>query len=273
MQAGTLTGVRGLDRDVLIRLSYEDLLRACTTNRGLSAYCRDDNFWKDFLQNKFPSITTKNLTLRYGFPVYNYKTWRQYAEVIFTNAKLIVIPSGSVPADLKTISKTSKQFKALNEIARPYLINVKRGDIVEFADSNNYKCIYDGAKLEYLDKRPNQQDMLPRGYKLNEFIDPGRWFTEHQITGNTRVWVDFRDPIYQIVTVQPKYIIVKRDNIYHTITPTVDAFERTVWSKTTVRIDLYYTYSYDIDGTYVANPIYDDIRSNFKGYVLIIGPG
>lgn len=272
MQANTLTGVRGLDRDVLIRLSYEDLLRACTTNVSLSKYCRDDNFWRDFLVNKFPSITSKKLTYE-ELTVYNYETWRQYAEIIFTNAKLIVIPSGSVPADLQKVRGISKQLQSLNEIARPYLKNIRRGDIVEFTDSNRYKCIYDGAKLEYLKDREKHIGTVPRDYKLNEFIDPGRWFTEKQIINNKKVWADFKDPIYQIVTVQSKYIIVKRDNIYYTITPTVGAFERIRWSNSNFRIDLEFHYSYDIDGTYVANPIYDDVRSNFKGYVLIIGMG
>lgn len=287
MQAGTLTGIRGLDRDVLIRLSYEDLLRACTTNVSLSRYCRDDDFWREFLVNKFPSITTKT------FGSYTYPSWREYAEVIFTNARLITIPIGTVPTIIqrfanRALGMPNILFRELKEISQPYLkdAHARRGDIVEFEDLANpdltrsydtAKCIYNGVEIDELGHGWLSDATVPHQYKLNEFIDPSRWFTvsfgTKPISNNTVVYADFSDVnMYDIMNVQKKYLIVKTGNVYYTIVRQPTDFISRNWPSEYVRGSLAVgsgRYVYDIDGRITANPLYDEIRSSFKGYILV----
>lgn len=277
MQANTLTGVRGLDRDVLIRLSYEDLLRACSTNKSLSAYCRDDNFWKDFLQNKFPSIKSKK------FVTYTYPTWRDYAEVIFTNANLYETPAGTLSEEMKEAiidtmindNATADQLQYLSAIALPYIkaLKVRRGDIVRFddlgTDYDSGKFIYNGESLESIGWYMDSYGYLTGNFTVEEFIDPSRWFTGNPrpIAGNNQVVLNLTNPVYQLVEAQPKYIIVRIDNVYYTIVPSPGYYEDIDWSQP----DLFefHICAFDKDNDVTNDDVYDEIRGAFKGYVLI----
>jgi hypothetical protein len=296
MQAGTLTGVRYLDRDVLMRLSYEDLLRACTTNKSLSNYCKDDNFWKAFILNKFPSVTTKTFQLHNvsnmteNETTYTYSTWREYAEAIFTNAQLFIIPTGILPPDLKSsVEETStegplsyQEFKELLDVAYAYLKhrNIKRGDIIYFEDftinSDDFgRFIYDGKSLGELSYIP-ESGGVPSMYTIDEFIDPSRWFTSPQpIASNTLVWADFSKPIYQVVFGEARYVIFKRDSVYYTVVdnPNLGAYHG--WVPTNNASDIndikqqFNLRSYYYDAS--ANDVYNDIRDKLRGYVMISG--
>lgn len=277
MQAGTLTGFKGLDYDVLIRLSYEDLLSTCTTNVSLSRYCRDDNFWRDFLRNKFPSIITKT------FGTYTYPTWRDYAEVLFTNAKLFDIPESTLSEEMKVSimdtmindAATAEQLQYLNSIALPYIkaLRVRCGDIVRFndlgTDYNSGKFIYNGESLESLGWYMDSYGYMTGKFPIEEFIDPSRWFAgdPRPIAANTQVVLNLTNPIYQLVEAQTKYIIVRIDNVYYTIVPSPGYYEDTDWSQP----DLFefHTCAFDKDDAVTNDDVYDEIRAAFKGYVLV----
>jgi hypothetical protein len=265
----------------LIRLSYEDLLRTCTTNKSLSAYCRDDNFWRDFLRNKFPSIDR--------LP-YSYKSWRDYTEVIYTNAKLFTIPKRTLdPSLARPINTTGElltraQLDALMEAAAPLLIDARRGDIVHFEDldfnniPNIGRFIHNGYGLDDLEYNRDPKGALPHTYNLHEFIDPSRWFSylpslnlARPIENNTFVFVSFANGDFEIVDRQSKYIVLRRDSVYYTVTLNEADFEYSNWPEVNVRnyLALVTTYVYDMDKSMTAASIYDEIRPYFKGFILV----
>lgn len=106
MQA--FTGNKQTDLEVLKLLSYEDVLQSCRTNKYLAALCRDDNTWRLYLQNKFPSIVNKHFLLANG-NMYFYPTWRNYADVIFTNSQVFEMPMDTVPARYSRNKRKSRR--------------------------------------------------------------------------------------------------------------------------------------------------------------------
>jgi hypothetical protein len=277
MQAGTLTGFKDLDRDVLIRLSYKDLLLTCSVNKHLSQYCKNDNFWREFLQNKFPSINQTK------YPYYS--TWREYAEVIYTNAQRFEVPFGYISATYKEEmikeqeddgEVSDQTLTELYQIARrlPFINQIRRGDIVHFNDFGNYsndgKFIYDGAHLENLSYTGLDEDgYLPVNYTLEEFIDPSRWFTLNIIIHNAIVWIDLSKPIYQLVESNSKYLVFKRDSIYYTVVPNEQTFKTANLKNDELNLEKD-AYDYDVDNNRINdNPVYASIRNKVKGYVLI----
>jgi hypothetical protein len=285
MQAGTLTGFKGLDRDVLIRLSYEDLLNACSINMRLAAYCGDDNFWQEFVQNKFPSIRTIPEFIL-NDTVYEYTTWRNYAEVVFTNAQLFEVPTGTVYLELvtaiifniaQTLTVQGGNLETLDQLSKPYTQGIRRGDIVHFRDFgdelNNGKYIYNGQDIEPL-RVESETDLdtaiLPTDFSLMEFIDPGRWFNDNQLLGPPIVWCAFYSPLYIRIIVTPKYIVFRRDNIYYTIIPSQDQYPTTNMSLPSFLKNIEMLKKYEYYSTIDNMQTYDEIRDQLKGYILVV---
>lgn len=280
----TITGNKQTDLELIKFLSYQDVLRLCTTNKYMAALCRDDQTWRIYLQGKFPSITNKTFTLG-SKGMYIYPTWRNYAEVIFTNAKVFKIPLRTLgPAEAFEMKQRQEEndgefekddISRLNAVARPFTPNIRRGDIVHFYDMGIYRndgrFIYNGYYIEDLDYTEDIDGygFLPIEYSLEEFIDPSRWASEHQIEHNSIIWANFSNGVYQKIESNPNYLIFRRDNLYYTIIADEDNFGQLDLTTTTFteESNVYY---FDVDYSRHQAAMYNSIRDKVRGYVLIV---
>jgi hypothetical protein len=192
-------------------LEYDELLSLFCVNKYFYGLSLQDSTWQRLLQGLYPSIQT--------LPGPNkYKDWREYYDVVHTNARLyhVDIPMGDEENLTASDAETYMSTDLKNE--------VRRGDVVHFGSDDYRNCnkyLWNGVGLDELGDDEDDYGHLPSSYTCNEFINPYRWFSNSEnddevIDHNTHVWFDFNTNIFKVIERTTEYVIIQRDSQYYT---------------------------------------------------------
>lgn len=148
--------------DILIRLSYGDLLNACQTNVQLNSICHNELFWKRKVYNDFSDWDS------YVFPKHIYRfNWRTIYDFLYNikQQKIIYVEG------VNLLYNESYEFIFL--ISGLYYVYKRTGDYVLLDSGNLLKFIDD---FIYEDKKYNDPSYIKKvillGEKYEQIKDP-----------------------------------------------------------------------------------------------------
>src|SRR5579883_1526137 len=189
---------KDVDKQILLLLSYRDLLQVCQASRYTRELCSDNQFWRNKIRKDFPKRGANIYYTEY------LQLWennaRKLYEIINSPSKIIELDESSyprlsdidIPDENGDIKLDPRDGRRITDAILPHLdkLPLLRGDVIHLGWTGNYlndgKFIWTGEKVIDLDYDIDEDGNVPQEFSFPEF--PFAHFY-HSIAHNTILWL------------------------------------------------------------------------------------
>jgi hypothetical protein len=173
--------IADVDKKILIKLSYKDLLSTCTTNTYLSNLCKDPVFWRNKISRDFPNRGKYVYYTEYQ-ELYRYNPRKLY-EIINRPSKIVTLSTEEFPELPELVEMenelqdtgTEPDLNVLSNIIYKLIkeLPLLKGDVIFLGWSDDYrnegKYIWNGTRVNALDSNIDEYGSVPSEFTFPEF--------------------------------------------------------------------------------------------------------